>query len=184
MSTPSIVFVAVASSDNAPLYTRTFRTRDDGSDGCVASRLLRVVFMFGLIHLFQQLIRSRSTDTRSFVRSFMFGRATTLARAHAALDAADARLRERKISRFLGEAYRAHDAVAYAYATCTRTRMVLGYDGDASEAVVREDFDALALAYARAMCAPFRERNDRIESGEFEAAVEALSARRGGGGRR
>jgi hypothetical protein len=60
--------------------------------------------------------------------------------------------------------------------------MVLGYDGDASEAVVREDFGALAMAYARAMCAPFRERNDRIESGEFEAAVEALSARRGGGG--
>ena len=113
----------------------------------------------------------------------MFGRATTLARAHAALDAADARLRERKISRFLGEAYRAHDAVAYAYATCTRTRMVLGYDGDASEAIVREDFDVLSMAYARAMCAPFRERNDRIESGEFEAAVEALSARRGGKGK-
>ena len=182
MSTPSIVFVAVASSDNAPLYTRTFRTRDDGSDGCVASRLLRVAFQVWFCFIFFQqldLIRSRSTDTRSFVRSFMFGRATTLARAHAALDAADARLRERKISRFLGEAYRAHDAVAYAYATCTRTRMVLGYDGDASEAVVREDFDALAFAYARAMCAPFRERNDRIESGEFEAAVEALSARRG-----
>ena len=56
-------------------------------------------------------------------------RRVSLARAHAALDAVDAKIRAfggtTTPSRYLGECHRAHDGACFGYASCARTRMIL-----------------------------------------------------------
>ena len=120
-------------------------------------------------------------------------RRASLARAHAALDAVDAKIRAfggtTTPSRYLGECHRANDGVCYGYGTRSGARMVLAYEEDASEETVRKDFDYLATAYAEAACDAFGEIGGRTTSERFRERCEALGsdARRreegtGGGG--
>ena len=106
-------------------------------------------------------------------------RRASLARAHAALDAVDAKIRAfggtTTPSRYLGECHRAHDGACFGYASCARTRMILEYEEDVGERTVREDFDRLAEAYAEAVCDAFGEVGGRMEeNAKFRRAVAAL----------
>lgn len=109
-----------------------------------------------------------------------------MARAHAALDAIDARMREAatqtsttgKDESYLGEVFRAHDGAAYGYATGTRARFVLGVREEGTRAMdereMRRTFDALAEAYAEAVCDVFRERSGRLEGERWRRRVDAI----------
>lgn len=102
-------------------------------------------------------------------------------RAHAALDAVDAKIRAfgaTTPSRYLGECHRAHDGACFGYVSCARTRMILEYGEDVSERTVREDFDQLAEAYAEAACDAFGEVGERMEgNAAFRRALAALGER-------
>lgn len=109
-----------------------------------------------------------------------------MARAHAALDAVDARMRDAALQSssssrdesYLGEVFRAHDGAAYGYATGTRARFVLGVSDEGSRAMdereMRRIFDALAEAYAEAVCDVFSERCGRLEGERWRRRVDAL----------
>lgn len=129
---------------------------------------------------------------RLTANSRVSSRSAHASRAHAALDAIDAKLgamTTESATRYLGECHRAHDGVCYGYVTRSRARMVLAYEEDASEETVRKDFDYLATAYAEAACDAFGEIGGRTTSERFRERCEALGsdARRreegtGGGG--
>ena len=103
-----------------------------------------------------------------------------MARAHAALDAVEAKLAALRGvsassgSRYLGECHRTHDGVFHGYANACGTRIVLEYGGEGGVRESSEDFDVIAEAYARVMSGPFAEEGGRIESGTLAAACASL----------
>jgi hypothetical protein len=184
MSTRAPAFVAVVGAESAPVFVASLGAREGANEACVT----RASAGFRLDRARDETTRRRRLTANSRVSS----RSAHASRAHAALDAIDAKLgamTTESATRYLGECHRAHDGVCYGYATRSRARMVLAYEEDASEETVRKDFDYLATAYAEAACDAFGEIGGRTTSERFRERCEALGsdARRreegtGGGG--
>jgi hypothetical protein len=192
MSTRAPAFVAVVGAESAPVFVASLGAREGANEACVT----RASAGFRLDRARDETTRRRDDETtrrrRLTANSRVSSRSAHASRAHAALDAIDAKLgamTTESATRYLGECHRAHDGVCYGYATRSRARMVLAYEEDASEETVRKDFDYLATAYAEAACDAFGEIGGRTTSERFRERCEALGsdARRreegtGGGG--
>jgi hypothetical protein len=185
MSTRAPAFVAVVGAESAPVFIASLGAREGANEACVT----RASAGFRLDRARDETTRRRDDETTSTDGELA---RFVAPRAHAALDAIDAKLgamTTESATRYLGECHRAHDGVCYGYATRSRARMVLAYEEDASEETVRKDFDYLATAYAEAACDAFGEIGGRTTSERFRERCEALGsdARRreegtGGGG--